>query len=89
VCDNAIASTCGSESNSFLIYYPLNTARGRAVAGNTSPRYLVLTMMHLGKGSSAVLCCDDQENVIPRLFQILKGCIGWEISRIGDLDVDL
>ena len=21
--------------------------------------------------------------------QILKGCIGWEISRIGDLDVDL
>ena len=56
-------------------------------AGNTSPRHLVLTMMHLGKGSSAVLCCDDEENVIPRLFEILKGCIGWEISRIGDLDV--
>jgi hypothetical protein len=26
---------------------------------------------------------------IPRLFEILKGHIGWEISRIGDLDVDL
>jgi hypothetical protein len=38
-------------------------------------------------GSSAVLCCDEG-NVIPRLFEILKGCIGWEISRVGDLDVD-
>jgi hypothetical protein len=45
-------------------------------AGNTSPRHLVLTVMHLGKGSSAVLCCDDEENIIPRLFEILKGCIG-------------
>ena len=47
--------------------------------GNTSPRHLVLTMMHLGKGSSAVLCCDDEENVIPRLYQILKG-----LHRLGD-----
>ena len=58
-------------------------------AGDTSPRHLVLTMMHLGKGSSAMLCCDDAEKVIPILFEILKGCIGWEINRIGDLDVDL
>jgi hypothetical protein len=58
-------------------------------AGNTSPRHLVLTMMHLGKGSSAMLCCDDEEKVIPRLFEILKGCVGWEIIRIGDLDVDI
>jgi hypothetical protein len=60
-----------------------------ASADNTSPRHLVLTMMHLGRGSSAVLCCDDEEKVIPRLFEILKGCVGWEISRIGDLDVEL
>jgi hypothetical protein len=33
--------------------------------------------------------CDDEENVIPRLYQILKSCIGWEISRIGDLGGDL
>jgi hypothetical protein len=58
-------------------------------AGNTLPRHLVLTMMHLGNTSSAMLCCDNEEKVIPRLFEILKGCIGWEISRIGDLDVDL
>ena len=58
-------------------------------AGNTLPRHLTLTMEHRGDGSSAVLCCDDEENVMPRLYQILKGCIGWEISRIGDLDVDL
>jgi len=58
-------------------------------ADNTSPRHLVLTMMHLGRGSSAVLCCDDEEEVVSRLFEILKGCIGWQISRIGDLDVDL
>src|SRR6476646_10740054 len=44
-------------------------------ASNTSPRHLVLTMMLLGKGSSAVLCCDDEENVIPLLYQILKGFI--------------
>ncbi len=50
-------------------------------AGNTLPRHLVLTMMHLGRGSSAMLC--------PRLFEILKGCVGWEIGRIGDLDVEL
>ena len=60
-----------------------------AEAGSTLPRHLTLTMMHLGNTSSAVLCCDDEEEVIPRLFEILKGCIGWEISRIGDLDVDL
>jgi hypothetical protein len=46
-------------------------------------------MEHGGNGSSAVLCCDDEENVIPHLFEILKGCIGWELDRIGDLDVDL
>jgi hypothetical protein len=34
-------------------------------------------------------CCDDEEKVIPRLFEILKGCVGWEIIRIGDLDVDI
>ncbi len=58
-------------------------------AGNALPRHLTLTMEHRGKASSAVLCCDDEENVIPRLFQTLKGCVGWEISRIGDLDIDL
>jgi hypothetical protein len=58
-------------------------------AGTTLPRHLVLTMMHLGKGSSAVLFCDDEEKVVPRLFEVLKGCVGWEIDRIGDLDVDL
>jgi hypothetical protein len=47
-------------------------------AGNTLPRHLVLTMMHLGKGSSAILSCDEAEKVIPRLFEILKGCVGWE-----------
>jgi hypothetical protein len=40
-------------------------------------------------GLGANLLCDDEDNVIPRLYRILKGCIGWEISRIGDLDVDL
>ena len=57
--------------------------------GNTLPRHLVLTMMHLGNTSSAMLCCDNEEEVIARLFEILKGCIGLEISLIGDLDVDL
>jgi hypothetical protein len=57
--------------------------------GNALPRHLTLTMEHRGNGSSAVLCCDDEENVIPHLFQILKGCVRWEISRIGDLDIDL
>jgi hypothetical protein len=45
-------------------------------------------MAHRGDTSSAVLCCDEEE-VIPRLLKVLKGCIGWPISRIGDLDVDL
>ena len=57
-------------------------------AGNTLPRHLTLTMEHRGNGSSGLVCCDD-EQVTARLFKILKGCIGWEISRIGDLDVDL
>lgn len=52
------------------------------------PRHLTLTVEHHGNGLSTMLCCDDEENVIPRLFEILKGCIGWDISRIGDLDVD-
>jgi hypothetical protein len=50
-------------------------------AGNTLPRHLTLTMEHRGNGSSAMLCCDDEENVIPRLFEILRGCIGWEIVK--------
>jgi hypothetical protein len=58
-------------------------------AGNALPRHLTLTMEHHGNGLSAMLCCDDEENVIPRLFEILRGCIGWEIGQIGDLDVDL
>ena len=58
-------------------------------ASKALPRHLTLTMEHRGNGSAAVLCCDDEENIIPRLYQILKGCIGWEIGRIGDLDVDL
>jgi hypothetical protein len=57
-------------------------------ADNTLPRYLTLMREHRGKRSGAPLHCDDDE-VIPRLFEILKGCIGWPISRIGDLDVDL
>jgi hypothetical protein len=57
-------------------------------AGDKLPRHLTLTMKHRGNGSSGLLCCDD-EQVTFRLFEILKGCIGWEISRIGDLDVDL
>jgi hypothetical protein len=51
-------------------------------------RHLTLTMEHRGNGSSAVPCCDDEENV-SLASSDLKGCIGWEISRIGDLDVDL
>ncbi len=50
--------------------------------------HLTLAIEHRGNTSSGVLCCDDEE-VISRLFKILKGCIGWPISRIGDLDVDL
>ena len=61
-----------------------------AQADNILPlRHLVLTIEYCGNRAPAVLCCDDEENVIPRLFEILKGRIGWEISRIGDLDVDL
>jgi hypothetical protein len=59
-----------------------------AEGDNTLPRHLALRMKHRGNASSAVLCCDDEE-AIPRLFEILKGCIGWEVGRIGDLDVDL
>ena len=59
-----------------------------AVADNTMPRHLTLTIEYRGNTSAGLLCCDDEE-VIPRLFKILKGCIGWPISRIGDLDVDL
>jgi hypothetical protein len=60
-----------------------------AGADNALPRHLTLKMKHLGNTSSAVLCCDEEE-VIARLFEILKGCIDWPISRIGDLEnVDL
>ena len=35
-------------------------------------------------------CCDDEENVIPSLFEILfKAASAGRISQIGDLDVDL
>ncbi|MGA8568620.1 MAG: hypothetical protein WB580_12590 [Candidatus Binataceae bacterium] len=57
-------------------------------AGSASACHLNLRREHLGKTSEAVLHCDDEE-AIPRLFEVLKGCVGWEISRIGDLDVDL
>src|SRR5258708_35816910 len=50
-------------------------------AGNTSPRYLVLTMMHLGRGSSAVPPLDHQGG-IPRLFQGLQSRIGWGVKRL-------
>jgi hypothetical protein len=56
---------------------------------NTSPRHLVLTMEHRGSIFSAVLHCDDEEEVVPRLLEILEGWIGWQIGRIGDLEVDL
>jgi hypothetical protein len=59
-----------------------------AEAYDTWPRHLILTIEHLGNTSSGVLCCDEEE-VIPRLLEIFKGCIDWPISRIGDLDVDL
>jgi hypothetical protein len=48
-------------------------------AGNTLPRHLVLTMMHLGNTSSAMLCCDNEEEVIPRLFEISQ-----RLHRLGD-----
>ena len=58
-------------------------------AGNTLPRHLTLTMEHRGNGSSAVLCCDDEENVVLACFEILKAASAGRISQIGDLDVDL
>jgi hypothetical protein len=41
-------------------------------AGKALLRHLTLTMEHRWNGSSAVLCSDDEENVIPRLYRILK-----------------
>jgi hypothetical protein len=49
-----------------------------AQAGNALPHHLALTMEHRGNGSSAVLCCDDEENVVPSLFRDSQSCIGWE-----------
>jgi hypothetical protein len=66
-----------------LAGYPIG-----AEAENTSPRHLTPRREHRGKTSGAPLHCDDEE-VIPRLLEILKGCIGQPMSRIGDLDVDL
>jgi len=57
-------------------------------AGNGLPRHLTLTVQHRGNDASGILCLDDEE-VLPRLLEILNGCIGWTLSRIGDLDVDL
>jgi hypothetical protein len=57
-------------------------------ADDTSPRHLVLTMEHRESIFSSVLHCDDEE-VVPQLLEILEGCIGWQIGRIGDLEVDL
>jgi hypothetical protein len=47
-------------------------------AGNTFPRHLVLTMMHLGITSSAMLCCDNEEEVIPPLRDSQR------LHRLGD-----
>jgi len=58
-----------------------------ADADNTMPRHLTLTTEYRGNTFSGVLCCDDDE-VLARLSKILKGCIGWPISRIADLDAD-
>jgi hypothetical protein len=57
-------------------------------ANSTTPRHLILGREHRGRISGARLHCDD-EGVIPHLVKILEGCVGWSISRIGDLDVDL
>jgi hypothetical protein len=54
----------------------------------TSACHLTLRREHRGSTSGALLHCDDEE-VIPRLFEILKGCIGRPLSQISDLDVDL
>ena len=51
-------------------------------------RGLTLTIEHRGNTSSGLLYCDDT-TVVPRLYDILRGCLGWSISQIGDLDVDL
>jgi hypothetical protein len=57
-------------------------------ADNTTPRHLIIGREQRRSTSRASLHCDDEE-VIPHLVEILKGCVGWSISRIGDLDVDL
>jgi len=49
---------------------------------------LTLTIDHLGNTPEGVLYFHEEE-IIPRLFEILKGCEGWPITRIGSLDVDL
>ncbi len=59
-----------------------------AQAGNALPRQLALTMEHRGNGSSAVLCCDDEENVVLACFEILKAASAGRISQIGDLSFD-
>jgi hypothetical protein len=60
-----------------------------AQAGNALPRQLALTMEHRGNGSSAVLCCDDEENVVLACFEILKAASAGRISQIGDLSLTL
>jgi hypothetical protein len=51
-----------------------------AEAGNTLPvTHLVLTLKYRGIAYRRC-CCDDDEKVIPRLFEVLKGCIGWDVS---------
>jgi hypothetical protein len=57
-------------------------------ADNATPRHLILGREHRGGISGAPLYWDD-EDVMPRLVEIFAGCVGWSISRIGDLDVDL
>ena len=57
-------------------------------AESTMPLHLTLRIEHRGNTSSGLLCCDETE-IIPRLHEILKACIGWPIGQIGDLDVDL
>jgi hypothetical protein len=43
----------------------------------------------LGEAHRRCSAATTEDKVIPRLFEILKGCVGWKISRIGDLDVEL
>jgi len=40
------------------------------------PRRLTPTIGQCGNGSTAVLCCDDEDVVVLRVFEILKGCAG-------------